>query len=145
MVVRMPGTVPAGQIDSNTVWYFADVLPTMADMAGASVPSGIDGKSVWQVLKGEKTMENDRFLYWEFHERGFQQAVRWKNWKVVRLSNDAPLQLYDLTSDIGETQDIAGERKDIIKIFNNYLDTARTKSKYWRKDIEVDIKSCIKK
>ena len=30
-------------------------------------------------------------LYWEFHERGFQQAVRMGRWKAVRLKNGAAL------------------------------------------------------
>ena len=47
------------------------------------------------------------FLYWEFHERGFQQAVRMGKWKAMRLKNGVPLELYDLDADVGETRDVA--------------------------------------
>ena len=39
------------------------------------------------------------FMYWEFHERGFQQAVRMGKWKAVRLAKDKPLELYNLADD----------------------------------------------
>ena len=44
------------------------------------------------------------YLYWEFHEAGFSQAVRLGKWKGVRRKNrQAPMELYDVTSDVGET------------------------------------------
>ena len=42
MIVRWPGRVPAGTV-SNLVWYFADFLPTMAELVGFDNPDGIDG------------------------------------------------------------------------------------------------------
>ena len=51
-----------------------------------------------RALRGEPQPTHDYF-YWEFHERGFQQAVRMGAWKAIRLKNDAPLELYNLDTD----------------------------------------------
>lgn len=129
MIVRWPGQVAAGATN-DFPWYFADVLPTLAEIGGANAPSGIDGISVVPSILGEK-QSDDRFLYWEFFESGFQQAVRWKNWKAVRLKIGEPLELYDLSKDESETTNIAAQHPDIIAKFETYLATARTESKNW--------------
>ena len=71
------------------------------------------------------------FLYWEFHERGFQQAVRMGNWKAVRLKKDGPLELYDLAADPGEQRDVAAAQPQIVTKIEDYLKTARTESARW--------------
>jgi hypothetical protein len=70
-------------------------------------------------------------LYWEFHERGFQQAARMKNWKAVLLQVGGRLELYDLENDIGEEHDIADKHPDIVARFEAYLKTARTENPEW--------------
>ena len=70
-------------------------------------------------------------MYWEFHERGFQQAVRMGNWKAVRLKKDAPLELYDLATDPGEQRDVAAANPKVIGQIEQYLKTARTESERW--------------
>jgi arylsulfatase A-like enzyme len=130
MIVRWPGRVGAGRI-SDAVWYFADVLPTLAELTGAAPPGDIDGISILPALLGKKQKTDDRFLYWEFFERNFQQAVRWRNFKAVRLAPGKPLELYDLAKDIGEERDISAERPDIVAKFETYLKTARTESANW--------------
>jgi len=35
-------------------------------------------------------------FYWEFHEKGFEQAVRMGDWKAVRHGTKMPIELYDL-------------------------------------------------
>lgn len=130
MIVRWPGHVAAGAV-SDEPWYFADVMPTLAAIASTEVPEKIDGVSVLPTLLGKNQNLSDRFLYWEFHEGGFKQAVRWKNHKAVRLGVDASLELYDLNKDIGETTDIAADHPEIVKTIEEYLKTSRTESPYW--------------
>jgi len=113
MIVRFPGKIQAGTT-SDAVWYFPDVLPTLADLAGGTTPAGIDGVSVLPTLMGDSQDLSDRVLYWEFYERGVQQAVRWNNWKGVKLAPDTRWELYDLSTDVGETTDIAGSYPDIV-------------------------------
>ncbi len=130
MIVRWPGQIPAGKTGSLP-WYFADVLPTAAALAGAAPPDNIDGIDVTPWLDNPDNTEPERYLYWEFFERGFQQAVRWKQWKAIRLAPDQDLQLYDLSTDLGEVNDIAGQHPDIVQQIENALTTARTDSPHW--------------
>jgi arylsulfatase A-like enzyme len=130
MIVRWPGRVAAGTV-SDAVWYFADFLPTAADLAGVDSPTGIDGVSVLPTLLGKKQSLDDRFLYWEFFERGFRQAARHGNWKAIRPGIGKPLELYDLNRDQGETEDLAARHPEVVKIFEEYLQTARTESEAW--------------
>ena len=60
---------------SDAPWYFADVLPTLADLAGAAAPKKIDGVSVLPTLLGKPQDLSQRMLYWEQYSGGFQQAV----------------------------------------------------------------------
>jgi arylsulfatase A-like enzyme len=130
MIVCWPGNVPAGRT-SDAVWYFADVLPTLAEVAGIRPSQNIDGVSVLPSLVGKRQNLDERFLYWEFFERGFQQAVRRRNYKAVRLAPGEPLELYNLKNDAGENHNIAGEHPDVIAKIEAYLKTARTESANW--------------
>lgn len=55
-----------------------------------------------------------RLFYCEFHERGFQQAVRWQHWKAIRGGKGKPLRLYNLDVDIGEGKDLALDYPAVI-------------------------------
>jgi arylsulfatase A len=129
MIASWPGTIPAGRV-SDHPWAHWDVLPTLGDIAGAAVPSGLDGRSMARALRGQSQPAHD-FMYWEFHERGFQQAVRMGPWKAVRLKKDAPLELYNLASDPGEQREVAAANPQIVAKIEAYLKGARTESERW--------------
>jgi arylsulfatase A len=129
MIASWPGAIPAGRV-SDHPWAHWDMLPTLADVATAKSPAGIDGLSMARALRGESQPAHD-FLYWEFHERGFQQAVRMGPWKAVRLKKDAPLELYNLTADPGEQRDVAAGNPAIVARIEEYLKSARTESARW--------------
>ncbi|WP_255524543.1 sulfatase-like hydrolase/transferase [Pedobacter riviphilus] len=113
---------------SNVPGYFADIMPTFADIAGKTTGFKTDGLSIYPAIKGEKPKKN-RFLYWEFFELGFEQGIRYGRWKGVKRHHK--LELYDLKTDIGETNDVAASHPDIVKQIEDYLLTARTDSPYW--------------
>jgi arylsulfatase A len=114
---------------SDQVWAFWDFLPTAAELAGAAAPKGIDGISMVNALFGKK-QRNHEYLYWEFHERGFSQAVRMDNWKGVRLgARSKPVELFDLSRDIGEKNDVAGQNPDVAAKIARIMDSARSESK----------------
>jgi len=74
MIASWPGTIAA----ASTTMYAAahwDLFPTFAELAGVPVPSGLDGTSILPVLRGQPQRPHE-FMYWEFHEGGFSQAVR---------------------------------------------------------------------
>src|SRR5205823_6000696 len=83
MIARWPTHIKPGQT-SDLVWAFWDFLPTAAEIAGAKAPEKIDGLSVLPTLLGNAQTNRHDFLYWEFHERGFQQAARMGEWKALR-------------------------------------------------------------
>lgn len=136
MIVRWPGKIAADAV-SEDVWYFADVLPTLAELAGASSPADIDGVSVLPSLFSQPQPElQERPLYWEFYERGFQQAARRGDWKAVRTAHDEPLELYNLEADIGEQNNVAGGHPELVAWFDEFLRESRTVSLNWPSPID---------
>jgi arylsulfatase A-like enzyme len=113
---------------NDQVMAFWDFLPTAAELAGAAPPRGIDGISMVPAILGQ-TQRNHEYLYWEFHERGFSQAVRMGNWKAVRPAIDAPVELYDLAADVGETNNVAAAHRDVVARIEQIMKTAHTESK----------------
>jgi arylsulfatase A-like enzyme len=130
MIVRWPGHVRAGAV-SDLVWAFWDFLPTAAELVGAKLPAGLDGISVVSTLVGKGTQKQHEFLYWEFHERGFQQAVRTGDWKAIRAKQGQPLELYDIVRDSHEDKNVAAEHPEVVAKIEAYLKTARTDSDRW--------------
>lgn len=126
MVVRWPGAIEAGRV-SDEPWAFWDVLPTMAELAGVPAPKDIDGISMVPTLLG-KPQTSHEYLYWEFHERGFKQAVRMGEWKGVRLSAGGAIELYNLKADIGEHSNIADRHPDVVRKIERIMRTGRTES-----------------
>ena len=101
-------------------------------LAGAKAPKNTDGLCMVPTLLGKTgRQKKHKFLYWEFHERGSKQAVRMGRWKAVRFGAAGKLELYDLETDLGETNDIADQHPDIVAEIEAYLATARTESEFW--------------
>jgi len=125
-IARRPGSVPASKTN-DAVWAFWDLMPTLAEVCGARAPEGLDGHSIAAALAGKPQQEHE-FLYWEFHERGFKQGVRHRNWKAVRAGLKGKLELYDVSKDIGEQNDIAAQNPQVVARIEKYLETARTES-----------------
>jgi arylsulfatase A-like enzyme len=114
-IARWPGTVPAGQVRDEP-WAFWDFLPTAAELAGASLPKDFhpDGISLARFLKGGAAPRRECF-YWELHEgKKKPQAIRFDHWKAIRPDVGAPLELYNLSSDAGESRDVAADHADIL-------------------------------
>jgi arylsulfatase A-like enzyme len=131
MIVRWPGKIEANTV-SDKVWAFWDFLPTAAHLAALNPPKNIDGTSIVPTLLGDAHEEHE-FLYWEFFERGFQQAVRYGDYKALRLKQNEPLELYRVTKDLKEMTNIASQHPQVIKHIESYLETARSPSPYWPK------------
>jgi arylsulfatase A-like enzyme len=129
MIARWPGTIPAGRV-SDHPWAHWDILPTVADIVGVKAPRNLDGMSMARALRGARQATHE-FFYWEFHERGFQQAVRMGDWKAVRLAADKPLELYNLRADPSEQTNVAAQQPKVVAKIEKYLKTARVDSPNW--------------
>lgn len=125
-IVRWPGIIKAGSLSDEPI-YFPDFLPTALALAGtAGVQS--DGVDLSPLLQHEDARLKPRYFYWETFEPEFRQAVRWKNWKAIRLSKGQALELYDLKADPKETRNIAAQNPSVIAQFEAYLAQAREPS-----------------
>jgi len=138
MIVRWTGTIQPNEV-SDFPWAFWDFLPTAADIAGAKekLPTNIDGQSILPTLLG-KSQKPHEFFYWEFHEKGSKQAVRMGDWKAVRLALDKPLELYNLKTDLGETNNVAAAHAGVVAKIEAYLKSARTDSPKWPLTLPTD-------
>jgi arylsulfatase A-like enzyme len=134
MIVSWPGQIPAGKV-SEQPWYFADILPTLAELSGSPVPENIDGISVLSALKNENHVLPERYMYWENPRDELDQAVRYGKWNIRRKGGEgAPIALYNLEEDPGQEHNIAYEHPDKVAMFENYPKTARTDSPHWPLD-----------
>lgn len=133
MIAWWPGKI-AARSETGHVGYFGDWMATAAELAGASLPEGRDSISFVPTLLGRHAEQRQHeFLYWEFHERGFSQAALYRGrYKGIReRSSQAPLAVYDLHNDIGETTDLAASELEIAARLDAYLKTARSDSDQW--------------
>lgn len=129
-IARWPGKIAPGQTSAH-VGYFGDVMSTLADISGATPPANIDSLSFAPALLGQPQKKHDA-LYWEFHEGGTKQAVLLdQHWKGVRVRPGAPLELYDLTTDPGETNNLATSQPEIAKRIEELLTTSRSENPDW--------------
>ena len=117
MIAVWPGHIAPGTT-SDHVSAFWDVLPTLAELAEVSVPTPTNGTSFLSVLMGDPPPESSQ-MYWEYHGRnwGGAQAARIGDWKGVRLGGhtraDAPVEVYHLANDPGESINLAQQHPDI--------------------------------
>ncbi|GAA2071525.1 arylsulfatase [Actinomadura alba] len=115
LIVRFPaslrgadGPAPGSAVRHPVaVW---DLLPTLAEVAGAQAPSGLDGVSFVPALTGGKQPGHE-YLYWENNRN---QAVRFGNWKAVRRGS-RPVELYRLNKDVGERTDVAADHPALVR------------------------------
>jgi arylsulfatase A-like enzyme len=114
-IVRWPGRIEAGRV-SDLLFYQPDVLPTLAELTGATAPEEIDGLSILPTLLGPSVVgreqEHHEMLYWEFKD---QTSVRMNNWKAVRPQAEAEWELYDLSKDLGETRSVADQHPSVLE------------------------------
>lgn len=115
MITRWPGQIPSGRT-SDRVWAFWDVLPTLANLAGLPTVPNTDGVSVLPTLLGHEQAQQHDSLYWDYgHTRGsFSQAARVQDWKGIRNGPAASIELYNLGTDPGESEDIASAHPDVV-------------------------------
>lgn len=108
-LVRWPGTIEASRV-SDHVFYFPDVMPTLADLTDSTCPH-TDGISFLPALLNEPDQEEHAYFYWEY---GTQKAVRADEWKAY-FSPKTKWELYDLSRDIEEKKNIAADHPDVLK------------------------------
>ncbi len=116
MIVQWAGKIKPGS-KTDHVSAFWDIMPTLAELAG--IDSGdTDGISFLPTLLQKQNQQEHTYLYWEFPEYGGQQAVRMGKWKGVRKDiqkGNLTLELYDLSTDLREENDLASRYPEIVR------------------------------
>jgi len=133
LIVRWPDHVPAGTT-SGHVGAFWDVMPTLANLAGAKdhLPEDIDGINFASALRSKGAQLRHNFLFWAFYERGGARALRQKDWKIVQQPYHTPPRLYNLKDDLGETTDLASKHPDMVKRLVALMDQSYTPAPRWK-------------
>ena len=122
-LVRWPGKVKPGTV-SDHLGYFPDVMPTLAELAGVKAPDRSDGISFLPTLQGRPDgQEQHDFLYWE---DPFSVAIRQGDWKAIRPRNARQFELYDLSTDISEKNNLADKHPDILNRLKQLAQQAHT-------------------
>jgi arylsulfatase A-like enzyme len=122
---------PGTKIDTNLAFW--DVLSTFCDIASVNPSGETDGISFYPALRGEMSKQKEHdYLYWEFNEsNGPMQAIRFKDWKAIRLWDKkknmmGPIQLYNIEKDKGEKNDLASKMPELAGVALKIIEGART-------------------
>lgn len=133
MIVYWPGNdkVQKGSESSQYVMV-DDLFPTILDMAGVSYRNRtiqeVDGKSIVPFLEDTELRDEDRPLFWHFphtYDQFPYSSVRKGDWKLIYRHLDQSLELYNISRDISEANNLAAEEVQIIEelaeLLSNFL------------------------
>jgi len=141
-IVRWPGRVPAGQVDETSVLSAVDLFPSLCAIASAPSPANVafDGEDFSGAFLGKSIAARRSPLFWEYgrntrafsfpegKDRSPNVAVRDGHWKLLIDTAGGGAELYDLTKDVAEQNDVAEKESEVTK----RLSAAALK---WRKEL----------
>jgi arylsulfatase len=128
LIVRWPEVIHAGGVISRQIGHVTDIMPTMMEVAGATLPEtfnghpspALEGQSLLPIFKGE-TRPHPKPIFWE-HEGN--RAVRLGEWKLVARHGD-PWELYNVETDRTEHNNLAADQPEKVKELSSlYADWA---------------------
>jgi arylsulfatase A-like enzyme len=131
-IARWPGRIKAGAL-SDHIGYFGDVMATVSELTKQQTPSGLDSISFAPTLLKQSKQPQHKYIYFEFYEQGSRQSVRFSNWKAIREPMlTGKIQLFDLSKDVSETNDLASQYPDIVRQAMAYLNEAHKDDPNWQ-------------
>jgi arylsulfatase A-like enzyme len=110
LVFAGPG-IPQGR--TKALCYLMDIMPTICDLAGATKPQGMDALSLAPVLNGKEDSVRD-VLFLSYTDT--QRAIREERWKLIRFPQIDKTQLFDLSDDPGEVNDLATQPEQAERV-----------------------------
>ncbi len=133
--IRVPFIVKGPRLPRNHLVSYPvisnDIFPTMLSMAGIELmpEKHMDGISLMPLLTGEKTelsRENLFFHYPHYQILPPHSAVRSGSWKLIEHYEDGAVELFDLSNDLGETNNLAGaltgKKEEMLQLLHDHLD-----------------------
>jgi len=114
-IIRWPGHVPAGRVDTRSVCSFIDWMPTLCAIAGIEkLPEQLDGEDISDIWSGAGR-ERSKPLFWKASATGSAPAIRDGKWKLhLNRRRDQEIELYDLSIDPSESDNVAGKHPDVV-------------------------------
>jgi arylsulfatase A-like enzyme len=138
MIAYWKGKIQAGTV-SEHVGSFQDFMPTFVEITNPKKTNQDNGISLLPIFEGKVPVSPNN-LIWEFQldghwanmaNGGFRQAIRIGKWKGVRYGVQTEMQLFDLDTDVGETNNVASEHPDIVRRMNEIFISERTDNVYF--------------
>jgi N-acetylglucosamine-6-sulfatase len=116
LLVRYPKAIKRGTVRDELALNI-DVAPTLLELAGVSVPTAAQGRSLAPLFKGAKPAWRDSFLIEYYSDKVFPRmlqmgykAVRTDRWKYIHyLELEGMDELYDLRNDPYEMKNLIGD------------------------------------
>lgn len=140
-IIKWPGHVPKGTTDTVSVLNSTDILPTLAAITGATLPSNYkgDGENRASVLLGKPSARH-KDMYWEYGRNSYafnypkgrdhspNLAIRSGKWKLLMNFHGklTDAELYDMDKDKYETTNVAAQHKELVRELAAKLNTWRT-------------------
>jgi arylsulfatase A len=133
MIARWQGRIKAGSTSHHLSAHW-DMMPTFAELAGAKASDVTDGVSMVSSFLGQKQKAH-KYLYWETYSGGGMQAVRKGDWKALRFKvsrdKNAPVALYNLRKDLGETTDVSMKNPALIAEMKKIMAEAHRPNRHY--------------
>jgi len=125
LIAYWNGKIQAGSVTRHLSAFY-DIMPTLAQVAGTSVPANTDGISFLPELQGKAQAKHDALYFELFHvaNSNFRQALRRGSMKALRNGESSEVEIYDLTTDQGETQNLAPHQTDAVERFVEEFETS---------------------
>lgn len=122
LIIRYPGRIKAGQ-KSEVLISSDDLYPTLLDMARLPLESSqhVDGKSFKKTALKASIRPVHKALFWHYPHNRYEAAVRWKNYKMIYEYQTGISELYDLSQDLGEGNNLVDELPKVVTKMKRYL------------------------
>ncbi len=126
MVIRGPG-IPANE-RSDALIYLRDLYPTICDLAGVPIPGSVQASSAVRLLSEQSDVIHTHVFG---HFRDFQRMVRSQEWKLIYYPHLDRYQLFHLSSDPDELQDLWRDPRHA-----SIRDDLRRRLEAWQREVD---------
>jgi arylsulfatase A-like enzyme len=115
LIAWWPGRIRPGVTNLPVAAW--DILPTVAEVAGAPIPATASGRSFRNAWTNQESLGSE--FYWERHGPASAQAGRIDHWKGILPGPGQDLEVYDLATDPRETTNVASQNPEISAKFRS--------------------------
>lgn len=151
-IIKWPGIVKENKRNDKYI-MIEDLYPTILEIAGIKnykVPQIIDGQSIMPLLKDTKDISRDRSLIWNFPNIwdatgpgiNLNCAIRKNEWKLIYYYETGKKELFNITKDISENNNLAPQYPDLVKRLSQELGTRLRKMNAQRPSFKKTNRPC---